>query len=90
MGKIMHSFIFRDESGFNTLWPEFIMLFESTKMLFAKKMMGCTTSNFYITLKKGIDDTKHEHFVAKLRGNFKGNIYQVFTRGANPKKAGQK
>jgi hypothetical protein len=56
-------------------------------MLYAKKMFGSTTSNYYVTLENGIEDTNHELFAAKLRGNHKGNVYQVFTRGANPKKA---
>ena len=56
-------------------------------MLVAKKMAGCTTSNYYITLKPDIDDVLHDFFIAKMRGNFKTNVYHIFTKGANPKKS---
>lgn len=71
----------------NALWPEFNLLFDGNRMLYAKKMFGSTTSNYYITLESGIDDINNELFAAKLRGNSKENVYQVYTGGANPKKA---
>lgn len=56
-------------------------------MLVAKKMIASSTSNFYITLQNGIEDAKHEYFMGKLRSNFGGNLYQIYTKGVNPKKA---
>jgi hypothetical protein len=47
----MQLIIVRNSSGFNNFWPEFQVLFYEAeyKLLFAKKMMGSTTSNYYIS-----------------------------------------
>lgn len=55
-GKKVELTISRDKSGFNYIWPEFSLIFnENGKTLaFAKKMMGSSTSNYYITIEKGL------------------------------------
>jgi hypothetical protein len=50
-------------------------------------MMGSTTSNYYITTQEGIESIDHPCFMAKMRGNFSGSVYQVFDNGVNPEKA---
>lgn len=54
-------------------------------MLWAKKMMGNTTSNYYITLKSGIDEVTHHLYFGKIRSNSQNSTYHVYTKGANPK-----
>lgn len=54
-------------------------------MLYAKKMLANATSNYYITIKKEVNEIFDPYFVAKLRGNFSGSTYQIFSKGANPK-----
>ena len=49
--------------------------------------MANTTSNLYITVKKDITEVNDPFFVAKLRANYSGSIYQVFSKGINPKHA---
>lgn len=46
--------------------------------------MGSTTSNFYITTEAGVERIDHPSFLAKMRGNFAGSVYQVFDNGVNP------
>ena len=55
-------------------------------MLYSKKMMANTTSNFYITAKKDISEVNDPFFIAKLRGNYSESVYQVYSKGINPKK----
>lgn len=87
LGKLLSTKIFRDQSYFNSLWPEFNLYLDSTKMLVAKKMKASSTSNYYITLKNDIDDVKHEYFMAKLRSNYNDSTYHMYTGGVNPEKA---
>ncbi len=49
-------------------------------------MMGSTTSNFYITTEEGVEKVDHLNFIAKMRSNFSGSIYNVFDKGVNPEK----
>jgi hypothetical protein len=49
-------------------------------------MMANTTSNYYITVKKDVSEINDPFFAAKLRGNFSGSVYQVYSKGINPKK----
>lgn len=55
-------------------------------MLYSKKMMANTTANYYITAKKDVSEINDPYFIAKLRGNFSGSVYQVYSKGINPKK----
>lgn len=55
-------------------------------MLYSKKMMANTTSNYYISAKKDVSKISDPYFIAKLRGNFSGSVYQVYSKGVNPKK----
>ena len=89
MGKILNLKILRDQTGLNSICPEFSIFMEEsgTKMMVGNKKFGSSTSNFYITLESGIDSVKHEYFIAKLRSNFWNSIYNVYTRGSNPKNA---
>ena len=48
-------------------------------MLYSKKMMANTTSNFYITAKKDISEVNDPFFIAKLRGNYSESVYQVYS-----------
>lgn len=59
LGKLLRLQLVRDTSGFNSLWPEYWLYIEGTKMLFSKKMMGSTTSNYYFTLDSGIDNVNN-------------------------------
>lgn len=54
-------------------------------MLWAKKMMGNATSNYYITLKSGIDEVTNNLYFGKIRSNSVNSVYHVYTKGANPK-----
>jgi hypothetical protein len=54
-------------------------------MLYCKKMMANTTSNFYVTIKRDVSEVNDPFFVAKLRANYSGSLYQVFSKGVNPK-----
>lgn len=58
-------------------------------MLIANKKMGSTSSNYYITLDTGVDSVTHELFIAKMRANFWSSIYNVYTKGVNPKSAAE-
>jgi hypothetical protein len=55
-GKKAEFTISRDKSGFNYLWPEFSLIFNENgkKLAYAKKMMGNSTANYYITIEKGL------------------------------------
>jgi len=88
MSKILNLKLIRNESGLKSIWPSYqIYLNENgLRTLHAKKMAGCTTSNFYITLEPDIDDVHHDLFLAKMRSNFWNNIYNVFSKGVNPNK----
>jgi hypothetical protein len=85
----MHLVIVRNSSGLNNFWPEFNVCFHEGehKLLHAKKMMGSTTSNYYITSQPGIESISHPSFIAKMRANFSGSVYHVFDNGVNPEKA---
>ena len=52
LGKILNLKLFRDQSGFNSLWPEMRLILGETgvQLFFIKKMLANTTSNYYITL----------------------------------------
>jgi hypothetical protein len=43
--------ISRNQSGLNVLWPEFVLIFNENGKQFAhaKKMMGNSTANYYIS-----------------------------------------
>jgi hypothetical protein len=89
VGKFLHLIIFRKSSGLSTFWPEFQLLMDDgpKELIYAKKMMGSTTSNYYITTEPGIENVTHPGFIGKLRGNFSGSVYHVFDNGVNPEKA---
>ena len=55
--------------------------------LYGKKMMGSTTSNYYITADPAIENLSHPSFIGKVQSNFSGSLYQVFDNGVNPGKA---
>jgi hypothetical protein len=87
-GKVLSLVISRNSSGLNSFWPEFQVMYENGEnLLYSKKMMGSTTSNYYITAEPGIESISHPSFIAKLRSNFSGSLYHVFDNGVNPEKA---
>ncbi len=89
VGKYLHLIIYRKSSGLNTFWPEFQLVMDdgSRELLYAKKMMGSTTSNYYITTEPGVEIATHPSFIGKLKANFSGSVYHLFDNGVNPEKA---
>ena len=55
--------------------------------MIADKKFGSASSNFYITLEPGINTVTHELFVGKLRADFWNKVYNVYSKGVNPKNA---
>lgn len=67
--------LYRDQSGFNILWPQFLLQLQENgaTMGYAKKMMGNTTSNYYLSVEPGIENSEHAAFLGKVRSNFSGS-----------------
>ncbi len=79
----------RHKTGFSRFWPKYSLhLSDGNKFLLnGKKRSGNTTSNYMITIDQEKLKTNSKGYLGKLRSNFLGTEFSVFSGGANPKKS---
>lgn len=77
--------IIRKNSGFNRLYPKYLLQFSGTGefLLNAKKRAGNKLSNYLISSAEGEFDRKKPSFISKLRATEGKKKYLVFDSGEN-------
>jgi tubby-related protein 1 len=88
IGQIQTS-IERHKSGMNRLWPKFTLSLSKTSkfLLHAQKRSGNKTSNYGISIEKGMVKKGAETYLGKLRSNFIGTDFTLFNAGESSKNA---
>jgi len=79
----------RDKSGFNRLYPKYFLHLSTGNQAFllaGKKRPKNKTSNYLISMSQKDLNVKSSNFVGKLRSNFLGTEFNVYSPGLNPKK----
>jgi hypothetical protein len=79
----------RDNSGFNTFWPEFKLAFKGEEMgiLHAKRTTARPISTFIISLSKTDFEESSDNFMGKMKSNVMGDVLNIFGAGLSPKNA---
>lgn len=81
----------RDSSGLsNRLWRKYYLFLSDgwVFLLASRKRKWSKTANYMITARHSDFDVKGEGYIGKLRGNFKGSEYSVYSPGLNPRAKG--
>lgn len=82
--------IIRDKSGFkNKFYPKYFIVFSENlthHILYAKKKPGSKSSNISISLDNKDFKKNSKNLLGKLRSNFVGTQFKLFSAGENPKK----
>lgn len=81
----------RDNSGFNTFWPEFKLAFRGEQMgvLLAKRTTARPVSTFIVSLSADFEETS-DNYMGKMKSNVMGDVLNVFSAGPSPKLAKEK
>ena len=88
-GVMLQCTIKRDKSGFNRLYPKYFMHLSGMNqefLLVGKKRPKNKTSNYLISMGEKDLNVKSQNFVGKLRSNFLGTEFNIYSPGMNPKK----
>lgn len=79
----------RENSGFNTFWPEFELRFTSDKIgvLKAKKTSSRPISTFLISIHGHSIEENTPNYMGKVKSVGIGESFNIFGPGFNPSKA---
>jgi hypothetical protein len=79
----------RDNSGFNTFWPEFYLKFpkDQHSVISAKRTTARPISTFILSMSDKDFEETSDNYLGKIKSNALGDILYVYGPGYNPTNA---